>query len=273
MQDRLFLEIRLSVAQEWRELPMWVVHLSAQQIGILLAQLQRLYAPRLGPASEAIAVVREAEQLVENALSLVLGIPASHIPPMVAAAIFRATTILTHSQVAYEQFMQSRDTFKKAGSLFGELSKTQREAGYVLPFPTSAMPVLMGRRLDTLVGPIVHVQPRHTISDRVNDGVRPSRFSPAYASSGAGGTNSSALVLARPSSHEGSKIKLGALFHFISSELASKGVNTDCCCVACLSLGRRGVDAGGHNFKSCSNLTIAFSAAVARGFNNTAVSH
>ena len=267
------LEIRLNVAQEWRELPVWIAHLSVQQIGILLAQLQRLYAPRLGAASEAILVVRETEQLVENALSLVLGLPAAHIPPMVAAAIFRATTILTHSQVAYEQFMLSRESFKKVGSLFGELSKTQREAGYVLPFPTSAMPVLMGRRLDTLVGPIVHLQPRHHVSERLNDGARTSRFSPASALASSGGSNSLAMTQYRAPANDGSKIRLGALFHFISSELAAKGTSTDCCCVACLSLGRRGADAGGHNFKSCSNLATAFSAAVARGFNNVAASH
>ena len=73
--------------------------------------------------------------------------------------------------------MLSRESFKKVGSLFGELSKTQREAGYVLPFPTSAMPVLMGRRLDTLVGPIVHLQPLHHVSERLNDGARTSYVS------------------------------------------------------------------------------------------------
>ncbi len=218
-------------------------------------------------------MIRETEQLVENAVSLVLSLPATHIPPMVAAAIFRATTILTHSQVAYDQFMQSRDNFKKTGSLFGELSKVQREAGYVLPFPTSAMPVLMGRRLDTLVGPIVQVHPRHSFADRSSDSTRVSRFSSVYTLPGAGAAMSTALVPARSTAHDSGKIRLGALFHFISAELASKGISTDRCCVACLSLGRRGADAGGHNFKSCSNLSAAFSAAVARGFQNAATSH
>jgi hypothetical protein len=263
----------LNVAQEWRELPAWIVHLSVQQIGILLAQLQRLYTQRLGAKSEAMVVIRETEHLVENAVSLVLAMPATHIPPMVAAAIFRATTILTHSQAAYDQFMQSRDSFKKAGSLFGEMSKAQREAGYVMPFPTSPMPVLMGRRLDTLVGPIIHLYPRHTGVEKHGEGARVSRFSPAYASVHAGSTNPTTTVATRPAAHDGSRIRLGALFHFITSELTAKGTNTDRCCVACLSLGRRGQDAGGHNFKSCPNLTTAFSAAVARGFHNAAVAH
>ena len=267
----MLLEIRLSVAQEWRELPVWIVHLSVQQLGILLTQLQKLYSPRLGAKSEAMAVIHETEQLVENAVSLVLGLPAAHIPPMVAAAIFRATTILTHSQVAYEQFMQSRDSFKKAGSLFGELSKVQREAGHVLPFPTSAMPILMGRRLDTLVGPIAPLHQRHITSERHHETSRVSRFSSAYGSSGVGGGHASTGALSRPPSmHDGTKIRLGALFHFINSELSAKGVATDRCCIACLSLGRRGTDANGHNFKSCPNLTTAFSAATARGFHNVA---
>jgi hypothetical protein len=64
VQALLLREIRLSVAQEWRELPVWIVHMSMQQISILLGQLRRMYGRRIGEKSEVMSILTEAEILV-----------------------------------------------------------------------------------------------------------------------------------------------------------------------------------------------------------------
>ena len=257
-------EIRLNVAQEWRELPIWVVHLSIQQISILLGQMQRMYGLRLGEQSEPLKILREAEVMVDNATAMAFGMPANHVPPSVASAIFRATTVLTHSQLAYDQYVQAKELYKKSGSMFGELSKAQREAGLMIPFPATPMPVLMGRRLDSIVGPIVNQSRFSTLS--TVEPHRVSRFSPALLPPGTTPSSHALVPMRAAGASDMFRAKAGALYHFVTSDLAARGVNTDRSCIACLYTGRRGPEAAGHSFKGCPNLAQAASAAKSKGF-------
>ena len=258
-------EIRLSVAQDWRELPVWVVHMTIQQLSILLTQMQRMYGKRLGERSEPLRILREAEVMVDNTTMLALNMPATHIPPSVATAIYRATTVLTDSQAAYDQYMLARESHKKVGSMFGELSKAQREAGLSMPFPVSSMPVLMGRRLDSIVGPIVNSLRFATMG--ASDSGRVSRFAPVVpTAAAASAATSTALVTRVAGGGDLMRAKTGALYHFVNADLVARGISTDRSCVACLFIGRRGPEASGHNFKTCANLPQAWSAASLKGF-------
>jgi hypothetical protein len=242
--------------------------MTMQQICILLGQLQRMYGDRVGRQSEVMGILQEAETMVDNATAMSFGMPANHIPPSVASAIFRATTVLTHSQVAYDQYQQAKDAFKKSGSMFGELSKAQREAGLAIPYPISPLPSLMGRRLDHIVGPIV--RPYSYSPQNTTESGRQSRFSPATAAvaAAAPAPMSTALVVTRVAGgFDSARIRAGALYQFIHADLVARGVSTDRSCESCLYLGRRGQDAAGHNFRVCTSLAQAGALAATKGFS------
>jgi hypothetical protein len=230
------LEIRRRIARNIRQLLPWIPHHTITQLGSLL----RFVLPKWRVAlddfgADAHECFGEASELVDAAATVQFpgATDSRFVSSQVAELFMHAAITMEASSTAWSTLKKALKRFKKHGSTFGQMSKTQKEKGFVAPLPNTPPPEVEGIPLFSIVGPIPAV--------------------PALSDS---------TVNGRTASTPGRGGDGGQLYRALSRYFDDAHTSTSGACLACLYLGE---SAGGHNLNQCARFSKAWERAVADG--------
>lgn len=238
------LEIRRRIARSIRQLLPWIPHHTVTQLGSLLRFVLPRWRITLADfGADAHECFTEASELVDAASTVHFpgAMDSRFVSSQVAELFMHAAITMEASSTAWSKLKKALKRFKKHGSTFGQMSKTQKEKGFVAPLPTTPPPDVEGIPLFSIVGPI-------PATPHVSDGA----------------------VAGRGAATPGRGSDGGQLYRALRLHFDNARVNTSGACLACLYLGEA---AAGHSINQCARFASAWDRAIADGLLVSGANH
>jgi hypothetical protein len=214
---------------------------------------------------EAVTMLVSVQQWVDSAVAADLD--GIYVAIKVAEGLQRVVASLRGTLAAFDSMAEASRRFNKEGaSTFGQLAKTQRERGFITPFPTGPYPVIEGKALNLIVGGYIRpLQLTHpAVVEVAQEGPKPSMRGTDVSVRG-GGAGWMPTARRGGSSVMGRRDRDGgALFRWLSDWCAANGRDTTGKCLGCVFLGRG--DRARHSLADCFNWEQAQREAIADGF-------